>query len=122
MLQRRATESPQGVLQALGQGHKTLAAQHHVGLFPAGECQAEVIEPMVERGAANGHAELRGISEIRQGLLTGWVFLAKDHLPLRAVQRLPQANPPLQGAAEIAGERRMPPLHLDHHGDRPQSR
>ena len=47
VLARCAAERPQGILQALGQGHEALAAQHHLGMLPAGERQPEVIEPMV---------------------------------------------------------------------------
>src|SRR6266542_97371 len=45
MLQRRATESPQRVLQAFRQSDEALAAQHDVGLLPTRERQAEVIDP-----------------------------------------------------------------------------
>ncbi len=37
MLQRHGTERPQCVLQALGQGHKALAAEHDVRVLPAAE-------------------------------------------------------------------------------------
>ena len=104
VLQRCATQGPQGVLQALGQGHETLAAEHHAGMLPAGERQAEVVEPMIERHAGDGDAKRRGIGEIRQALLTRRMLLAEDHLALRAMQRLPQADPPLQRAAQIIGE------------------
>ena len=66
VLQRRATQGPQGVLQALGQGNEALAAQHHVDMLPAGERQAEVVEPMIERHAGDGDAKRRRIGEIRQ--------------------------------------------------------
>ena len=49
------------------------------------------------------------------------MFLAEDHLPLRAVQRLPQADPALQRAAQNIGEPGVAALHLAQHGDRPQS-
>ena len=35
MLYRCTAERPQRVLQPLGQGHETLAAQHDMGVFPA---------------------------------------------------------------------------------------
>jgi len=60
-----------------------------VGLLPAGERQAEVIEPVLERRARDVHAELRGIGEIRQSLLARRMLLTKDHLPIGAMQRLP---------------------------------
>lgn len=48
-----------------------------------------MIEPMLERHAGDRHAELGRIGEIRQSLLTRWMFLAEDDLALRAMQRLP---------------------------------
>ena len=59
MLLRRAAERPQGVLQAFGQGDEALAAEHDMGVFEAGERQAEVIEPVIERHAGDGDAEDR---------------------------------------------------------------
>ena len=91
-------------------------------MLPAGERQAEVVEPMIQRHAGDGDAKRRRIGEIRQALLTRRMFLAEDHLPLRAVQRLPQADPALQRAAQNIGEPSVAALHLAQHGDRPQSR
>ena len=53
MLARRAAERPQRVLQALGQRHEALAAEHDMGMLEAGEGQAEVIEPVIERRAGD---------------------------------------------------------------------
>src|SRR5215471_19674326 len=121
MFQRYSTQGPQGILQALGQGHETLPAQHHAGIRPARERQAEVVEPMIERNASDAHPKPRGIGEIRQALLTRRMFLAKDHLPLGTMQRLPEADPALQRATQIIGEPGVAALHLAQHGDRPQS-
>ena len=93
-----------------------------MSLLPAGERQAEVIEPMVKRGTSDAYAELHRIGEIRQSLLTRRMLLTKDHLPLRAMQRLPVADPPLQRASQIVGKARMPALHLQQQGNRTQSR
>src|SRR4029434_1669941 len=105
---RCATERPQGVLQTLGQRDEALAAQYHASLLPAGERQAEVIEPMVERDTSDAHAELHRIGEIRQRLLTRGGLLTKDHLPLRPMQRLPVADTPLQRTPQIVRKARMP--------------
>ena len=40
------------------------------------------------------------------------MLLAEDHLPFRAMQRLPQPDPALQGAAQIVGKTRVTALHL----------
>src|ERR1700757_3966760 len=115
---RYATERPQGVLQTLGQGDEALAAQYHASLLPTGERQAEVIEPMIERDTSDAHAQLHRIGEIRQRLLTRRMLLTEDHLPLRSMQRLPVADPPLQRASQIVRKARMPSLHLLQQGDR----
>ena len=77
---------------------------------------------MVERGTGDAYAELHRIGEIRQCLLTRRMLLTKDHLPLRAMQRLPLADPPLQRASQIVRKARMPSLHLQQQRDRTQSR
>src|ERR1700744_2507689 len=115
---RCATERPQGVLQTLGQGDEALAAQYHASLLPTGERQAEVIEPMIERDTSDAHAQLHRIGEIRQRLLTRRMLLTEDPLPLRSMQRLPVADPPLQRATQIVRKARMPTLHLLQQGDR----
>ena len=53
MLPRHAAQRPQRVLQALGQRHEALAAEHDMGVLEAGEGEAEVIEPMIERNAGD---------------------------------------------------------------------
>jgi hypothetical protein len=41
---------------------KTFATQHHTGILPARERQAEVVEPMIERRASDRHAKRRCIA------------------------------------------------------------
>ena len=48
VLLRHAAERPQRVLQALGQRHEALAAEHDMGMLEARERQPEVVEPVVE--------------------------------------------------------------------------
>jgi hypothetical protein len=122
MLRGCATQGPERVLQPLGQGNEALATEHHTGLLPAGERQSEMVEPVVEPNTGDGDGKFRGIGEVRQALLTGRMFLPEDHIPLRTVQRLPQAHAALQRAAQLSGELGMAPLHLKQHTDRPQSR
>ena len=104
MLRRRAAETPQRVLQTARQGHEAFAAEHHLGVRPAGEGKAEMIQPVRERLAGDADAERGGIGEVRQALGARRMVLAKDHLPLRPVQRLPGADAPLQGAADAPGQ------------------
>jgi hypothetical protein len=48
MLRGCATQGPERVLQPLGQGNETLAAQHHPRVLPTGERQAEMVQPVLE--------------------------------------------------------------------------
>ena len=48
VLLRYAAQRPQRVLQAFRERHKTLAAEHNMGMLEARECQPEVIEPVIE--------------------------------------------------------------------------
>ena len=57
MLMRRTAERPQGILQSLGQGDEALAAEHHLGVLPAGERQPKVIEPMRQQHARDRYAK-----------------------------------------------------------------
>ena len=98
---RRATKR---VLQALGQGDEALAAEHDMGVLEAGEGQAEVIEPVIERRAGDGDAEIAHVGEVRQPEPTGLMGLAEDHLLLRAMQRPPGADAALQRAADAGAE------------------
>ena len=43
VLERRAAQRPQGVLQSFGQGHEAFAAQDDVGVFEARIGEAEVV-------------------------------------------------------------------------------
>src|SRR5689334_15370542 len=50
------------------------------------------------------------------------MVLAKDHVPLRSVQAMPGAHPPLERAAQpVPIAVRMATLHLLEQGDRPQA-
>ena len=54
MLRRRSAESPQRILQAFSQGDEAFPAEHDPNMFPTGERQAEVVQPMLERDPGNG--------------------------------------------------------------------
>ena len=59
MLARRAAERPERVLQARGQRHEALAAEHDMGVLEAAEGQAEVIEPVRQRRSRHRDAQAR---------------------------------------------------------------
>src|SRR5713226_9931157 len=56
MLQRGAAERPQRILQALGQRHEALAAQHDMSMLPAREGQSEMVEPVIQRRTGDANA------------------------------------------------------------------
>ena len=58
MLLGNAAQRPQGVLQPFRQRDKAFAAEHDMGVFEAGEGQAEVIESAIEKLAGDGDAEI----------------------------------------------------------------
>src|SRR5579871_3211847 len=82
--------------------------------------QAEVVQPVLQRHAGQRDVESGHVGEIRQPQATGLVYLAEDHLALRAVDGTPGTDAPLQGAPDGARELRMPSNHLLEDRDRPQ--
>ena len=112
MLQRRAAERPQRILQTLGQRDEALAAEHDMGMLEAREGQPEVIEPMRQRDAGNRDAEAARVGEVGQAEPAGLVLLAEDHVLLRPVQRPPGLDAPLQRAPDVAVELGMAPAQF----------
>ena len=82
MLVGNTAQSPQGILQTLGKGHKTFTAENHVGVFKTGEDQPEVIKHMLEWLTGDGHAGRRHVSEVGQPKAAWLVPLPEDHLPI----------------------------------------
>ena len=122
MLSRRATQRPQRVLQAFRQSHEALAAQHDMGMLEARERQAEVVEPMIERGAGDRDAEIARVGEVGEAHPAGRMFLAEDHLTFGAMERAPPPDAPLQRAPQALGEIRVAATDLFEHRDRTQRR
>ena len=65
MLLGHAAQRQQSILQALGERDEALAAQHHVRMREAGECEPEVIETMRQGLAGNRDAERAHVGEVR---------------------------------------------------------
>ena len=122
MLVRRAAQGPQRVLQSFRQRHIAFAAEDDMGVREAGIGEAEVVEPVIERNACDGHAQFGHVGEVRQSHLAGFVDLAEDHLLVRAMQRPPAADAALQRAARAVGQIGMAPLHLFENRHRAQPR
>ena len=117
MLPRHAAERPQRILQALGQRHEALAAEHDMGMLEARERQPEVIEPMLQRDAGDRDAERARVGEVGQAETAGLVLLAEDDVLLRAGQRPPGPHAPLQRAPDAGADLGMAPPDLFEHGN-----
>jgi hypothetical protein len=68
-------------------------------MLPAAIGEDEVEEAMRQRLARDGHAQLGGVGEVRQGHAARLGRLSEDHVPLRAVQGAPVADPALERSA-----------------------
>jgi hypothetical protein len=121
MLQGRTAERPQPILQALGQGHKTLAAQHDMAMLPTREGQAKMVEPVIKRRAGDADAAIAHVGKIGEPQPPRRVLLPKDDVLLGAMQRPPGADAPLQGTADAGPNLGMAPADLIENGDRPQA-
>lgn len=76
MLERRAAQRSERVLQSLGQGGIAFAAPDHMGMLEAGAGKPETTPPVIEPGARDGHAEIGHVGEIRQPHAAGFLDLA----------------------------------------------
>src|ERR1700737_1977514 len=89
MLQGSAAERPQRILQALGQCHEALTAEHDMSMLPAREGQSEMVEPVIQRRTGDADAVIAHIGEIGQPQPTRWMLLPEDDVllgPFRARQ------------------------------------
>src|SRR5207248_7042097 len=93
-----------------------------MGMLPAREGQAEVIEPVIERHTGDADAVIAHLGEIGQSQLTRRVLLSKDNVPLGPVERPPGADAPLQGTADTDADLGMATSDLVKKGDWPQAR
>src|ERR1700737_869380 len=96
MLQRRAAERPQRILQPLGQCHKALTAEHNMGMLPARKSQAEVIEPVIEWQTGDADAVIAHLGEIGKPQPARRMLLPEDDVLIGPVQRPPGTDASLQ--------------------------
>lgn len=74
-------------------------------MFPAAAGQDEVVEPVRERRAGDGDAELGGVGEVRQHHAARLERLPEDHVAGGAMQRPPVAHAAFQRPADaVVGE------------------
>jgi hypothetical protein len=104
------------------QGGETLAAEHRLGMLPGGVSQHEVIQPMVQPLTGDADAGVGHVGEIRQRLLSRYMVLTEDHLPIGTVFGAPGTHPALQAATQpIPVMIGMTALHLLEQPNRPQA-
>lgn len=105
VLARHAAEGPERILEVLCERCVALATDHHGGMLPAAVGHDEVKQPMRERRAGDGDAELSGVGEVRQRHTARLGRLTEDHVARGAVQRAPVTHPPLKRPADaVVGE------------------
>ena len=104
MLVRHAAERPQGILQALRQSHEAFATENDVSVREARERQPEVVEPMVQRDAADRDAEPAGVGEVREAETARLVLLSEDDVLLRSGQGAPGPHTPFQRAPDARAD------------------
>ena len=75
-----------------------------------------MVKSVLERLAGDADAEFRGVGEVRQALLSRRMLLAKDHLLLRTMYRLPNPHPTLERATDAAGETWVLTLQFSQNG------
>jgi len=73
-----------------------------VGVIPAREGQAEVIEPVIQRHPGDADAVIGHVGEIGKPQPARRMLLPEDDVSLGPVQRPPGADAPLQRAADTA--------------------
>ena len=122
VLARRAAQRPQRVLQALGQRHEALAAEHHMGVLEAGTRQPEMIQPVIQRRASIVTPAVAHVGEVRQAHPAGSCDLAEHHLPLRAMHRAPCADAAFQRPANAGAEFGMAAHQFLEYRHRPEAR
>ena len=122
VLARGAAERPERVLQTFGERQEALAAQHDVGVLEARVGEPEVVEPVVEELAGHADAEVGRVGEVREPHPTRLVGLAEDDVLVRAVDRAPRADAPLERAADAGAEGGMASQDLLEDRDRSQAR
>ena len=112
MLFRHAAQRPQRILQAFRERHKTLAAEHHMGMLEARERQPEVVQPVIERLTGNRDAEPAHVGEVGQPHPSRRMLLAEDHIAVGTVERPPSGDAALQCPAHAWADPRMPTANL----------
>ena len=103
MLAGNSTESPERVLQALGKGDITFAAEDHMGVLKSGSRQGKMIEPVIQNHTGDADLNIAHLGEVRQAQPSRLVDLRKDDFPWRPIERPPGADPALQVRRTWAG-------------------
>src|SRR5437764_8726031 len=92
-----------------------------MGVLPAREGQAEVIEPVFERYTGDADGVIAHVGEIEKPQPARRMLLPEDDVLLGLVQRPPGADAPLQRAADTGANLGMAAPDLVENGHRPQA-
>lgn len=65
MLERRAPERPERILESFRESYVALAAQDDVNMLKARTRQPEVIQPVIQLDAADTHGKIPHLGKIR---------------------------------------------------------
>ena len=112
MLLRYAAQRPQRVLQTFRERHKTLAAEHHVGVLKARECQPEMVEPVSERLTRDRDAEPAHVGEVGQAHPCHRVVLPENHIALGTIERPPRHDAAFQCPPHARRKAGLAPTNL----------
>ena len=86
-------------------------------MLEAGECQAEVVEPMVKRLPSDRDAEPAHVGEVGKAEPAWWMLLSEDDIPLGTVDGTPGSNAPFQRPTHALADLGMTTTHLLEDGD-----
>ena len=92
-----------------------------MGVLTAGEGQTEVIEAVISGAPAIRTGAIAHVGKVGQPEPARRVLLPEDDVLFGAMQRPPDADAPLQAAANAGTDLEMAPADLVENGGRPQA-
>jgi hypothetical protein len=96
---------------------RSIAAKDDVRVLEAGECQAEVVEPMAEWLPCHRDSKPAHVREVGKAQSAWWMLLSEDDILLGTIYGAPGSNAPLQRPTHAWANLGMPTAHLLEDGD-----
>ncbi len=93
-----------------------------MGVLPAAEGQAQMVEPVIEWRAGDADAAIAHVGKVGQPQPARRMLLPEDDVLFGTVQRPPGADAPLQRAPDAGADLGVAAADLVKNGDRPQAR